>query len=125
MSDYKPGGLGLVDEVHVLDLRGTSASQVSEYIRLPNLEFVVVKGDQAQNIAGLWRALPSGNQARCHIPPFGLRFFRDGEEVVGASLCWDCNNVMGYEGDRCIFFEFNAGATPSKALLRCLKRVWA
>jgi hypothetical protein len=43
----------------------------------------------------LWSRLPKGGQARCHVPPYALRFHDDKEvPVLVASLCWACNNIQ-------------------------------
>jgi hypothetical protein len=56
----------------------------------------VLNDEQAEEIMTLWRQLPPGQQARCHIPPFGLRFFAKDYLICQASLCWECNNIIGY-----------------------------
>jgi hypothetical protein len=80
-------------------------------------------GLDAQRIAELWRRLPPAESARCHIPPYGLRFWRAGQKVVEVSLCWECNNAYGYAGDKALWFTFDAGAPVSVSLLMQLRHV--
>lgn len=121
---YEPSQLGDIDEIQIVDLRGKDAKRVSEYMRLPALVTVAVTGERATQISELWRALPAGEQMRCHIPPFGLRFILNRAPVLEVSICWECNNVYGYEGDQPIHFEFDASATSSKELLNTLETAW-
>jgi hypothetical protein len=119
--DFLPTALGSIDRVHVVDLRGSSANRVSEYVRLHNAPERLVTGDAAQTIANLFRGLGAGQQMRCHIPPFGLRFSEAGKVVLEVSLCWECNNAFGYLHDEPIAFEFDASSDAARALLDALK----
>jgi hypothetical protein len=78
-------------------------------------------GRDAEEIARLWNELPPGEQARCHVPPFGLRLFSRGVLLLEASLCWDCNNIFGVAGESAFGFEFDASAPSSTALLARLR----
>lgn len=75
-------------------------------------------GADAERVAEMWRALPEAGQMRCHIPPFGLRFFASGELACEASICWQCNNIFGQAGADEVFFEFDGSAAASRALLQ-------
>ena len=124
MESYSPSLLPSVTSVVVVDLRRIDANRVSQHIQnAAAAPSITLNGDYAQRIAELWRALPPGNQSRCHTPPFGLRF-RLGERVVcEASLCWECDNIFGQSEGRDIHYEFDAGQPISKALLAELRRV--
>jgi hypothetical protein len=75
-------------------------------------------GAEAEQIAEMWRALPEAEQMRCHVPPFGLRFFSRDELVCEASICWRCNNIFGQAGADEVFFEFDGSVASSRALLK-------
>jgi hypothetical protein len=82
-----------------------------------------VEGPTALRIAQLWRELPPGETARCHSPPFGLRFILEGQVICEGSICWECNNIYGnFEGE-VFFYQFDAEAAESKALLAEVKRI--
>lgn len=83
-----------------------------------NVRRVRLVGSEANRIAALWRALPEAEQMRCHVPPFGLRFFAGGELVCEASICWECNNVFGQAGADEMFFEFDGSSAASRELLK-------
>jgi hypothetical protein len=84
---------------------------------------VRVEGVQALQIATLWRRLSSGEEDRCHIPPFGLRFHAGGNLILQVSVCWGCNNIYGYRGDRKIHLRFEATSSDARELLSLLKQV--
>ena len=85
--------------------------------------FVRVVGPGAQLIASLWRDLPPGEQARCHVPRFGFRFF-DGDRLVSeASVCWQCNNIRGSSGGRKMAYEFDSSVPASRRLLEETRRI--
>ena len=124
---YDPASLGAVDALDVLALAGLSD------VELPSVYHVVrskavrghvrLTGEDAERIAALWRALPAGEQARCHTPPYGLRFWRGGLLLAEASLCWECDNARGYAGDETIAFGFNAESAVAQSLLLQLRHV--
>lgn len=90
--------------------------------RLRTAPGVRIDGPAAQHIAGLWRRLPGGHQARCHQPPYGLRFLVDGRVVCRASVCWRCNNVAGEAGGQPIHYEFDSADPAAQELLMELRR---
>ena len=79
--------------------------------------------EDSERIAALWRALPAGEQARCHIPPYGLRFWLSGRKLIEASICWKCDNVYGYAGDAPLHFAFDSKAPVSVSLLMQCRHV--
>lgn len=92
--DYAPSQLPEVDAVELVDLKGLQPNGVS-YMRIAkNAPFVRVKGETAQQIAHLWRQLPPDEQARCHLPPFGLRFYAGNKLLVQGSICWHQNSLL-------------------------------
>lgn len=120
--NWRADSLPEIDAVEIVDLEEVEPLNGVDYMsaatRAPSLR---VSGNKAQAIAELWRRLPQASQARCHIPPFGLRFFRGQELVAEASLCWECNNVMGGTWDGAFGFEFDGQAPASRELLVTLQ----
>jgi hypothetical protein len=129
MPKYKPALLPEVDGVEVLTLgKLTSSTGESTFSMKHWAVFAVAAAVQAdehltQHIAELWRKLPPGEQARCHVPPFALRFFAEGEVILEASLCWHCNNIWLREEKTENVFEFDARAEVSQELLAVLKAI--
>jgi hypothetical protein len=125
MTTLTPSSLPPVDAVEVVDLAGVAAAGVRDYMdAAADAPSVRVSGTEAQRIAELWRELPAGEQARCHIPPFGLRFYCGGGRLVGrASICWQCNNIFGDAGGQDLFFEFDASLPGSRQLLAECERL--
>jgi len=112
--------LDAVDQVEVVDLRQVSSDRVQDYLEAAatvGAPRVRVRGSDAQGIAALWSELPPGEQDRCHVPPFGLRFFSGDHLLLEASLCWQCNNIFGVADGNRFSFAFNASASPSRELL--------
>ena len=80
-------------------------------------------GPEATRIAALWRDLPPGEEARCHTPPFGLRFYFGRRLVCEASICWQCNNIFGNAGDEELFFAFDGSHPTSRELLAACEQL--
>lgn len=125
MKDYAPSSLPPVEAVEVVDLRGIGALAVREYMTTAGVVGVTVRGAAAARIADLWRRLPPGMPARCHVPPFGLRFVAGGAVVCQGSVCWKCNNVYGDAGGDPIRYSFDAEAEVSRTLLAELRQATA
>jgi hypothetical protein len=124
LSDYLPASLPLISTIEVVVLRGLNPSRVSEYMQAAaTCPFITVSGAAADRIAELWRCLPQGNQARCHTPPFGLRFYSGEQVICQASVCWECNNIFGDFSGKPLHYEFDAEATPSKQLFAEIQKV--
>lgn len=118
LATITPSSLPGIDAVEVVSLRGLNPNRVSEYMAVAkDARWVRLVGSEAKRIAEMWRALPDGEQARCHVPPFGLRFFAGSKLVCEASICWQCNNIFGRAGADEDFFEFDGSLTASRELL--------
>lgn len=103
----------------MVSLRGLNPNRVNEYmVAAKEARRVRLIGLEAERIAQLWRALPEAEQKRCHVPPFGLRFFAGNELVCEASVCWRCNNIFGNAGADDRFFQFDGSLASSRELLK-------
>ena len=60
---------------------------------------------------------------RCHMPPFGLRFYSAGDVIAQASICWECNNIYGEVKGRKLYYGFDASQAASRELLALAERV--
>lgn len=121
MATVTPSSLPPIDAVDVVDLSDVvdvGAGGADGYLRAADdAPGVRVSGAAAERVAGLYRGLPAGEQARCHVPPFGLRFYAGGRLLGRASICWRCNNIFGDAGGEPLFFAFDASHPTSRALL--------
>ena len=113
--------LANIDVVEVLDLRGKFPSISNGLITSSRI--VKVEGDLAQQIANLWRQLSPGQSARCHIPPFGLRFYSQNQVVLQASMCWECDNMYIYKQGTRSLYGLNLDQPPAHQLLALLNQV--
>lgn len=123
MDDYLPSALPDISAVKVVDLRGINPPRVSLYMSAVEAPSVLVEGEAAQRIADLWRRLPASEVARCHTPPFGLRFLVGNEVICQASICWRCDNIYGDVGGKTMSCAFDGEAEVSRSLLAELRRV--
>jgi hypothetical protein len=118
VADFKPAMLGKFDYVEVFDLQHVDFKRGCDWLELAKATRVVrVEGAAAQQIGKLFRALPAGGQMRCHIPPYGLRFYAGAAAICEASICWKCNNIFGQAAGQQVFFEFESTGAASRKLL--------
>lgn len=127
-SMYDPTQLPEIDQVEVLTL-GFEFGEESTLSRLStgwdgfpiHLATIVVDPRVVTAIADLWRTLPTDEQARCHIPAYGVRFFADNIMILQASICWECNNIWMLIGEERTSYHFNGQSEPAQRLLRLLR----
>ncbi|MFN9732804.1 MAG: hypothetical protein ACK544_02080 [Microcystis sp.] len=86
-----------IDALDVLDLGGQFPKMLDNLVMSSRV--IKVEGEFVQQVANLWRQLKPGQSARCHMPPFGLRFYCKGELILQASMCWECNNMYLWQKD--------------------------
>ena len=72
-------------------------------------------------IGDLWRNLAPGEQDRCHIPPYGLRFHQGDTKILEASICWECNNILITLPDGAAGYSFDGKSESAQKLLRLLR----
>jgi hypothetical protein len=65
-----------IDALDVLDLGGQFPKMLDNLVMSSRV--IKVEGEFVQQVANLWRQLKPGQSARCHMPPFGLRFYCKG-----------------------------------------------
>jgi hypothetical protein len=115
-----------VDRIEIVLLKGVSVSDAQKYLSSPDLApRMEVPDDLCEVLAELWQQLPKGEQARCHTPPYGLRFFRGKKLLCEASICWACNNIHGHRGNRPFFREFDAKDATSEKLFNLVDETWS
>jgi hypothetical protein len=122
-ASLTPSQLPVIDAVDVVMLEGTGHQSIAgifvgQVIEEDPPAFKRIEGEVAQQIASLFRQLPPGEPARCHTPPFGLRFYTSGKAQGGCSICWQCNNILGD-----FQYDFHAGHPTSEALFSLLKQL--
>jgi hypothetical protein len=118
MIDYSPNTLPNVNAVEVLDLRGKFPNRLSEYADdSQQLAGVQCDAKTVELIAASWRSLVSGQPARCHMPPFGIRFIVGSKIHLQVSICWRCHNMYGLLDGSKMTFAFDSEAPAAKTLL--------
>ncbi len=123
MADLVPSSLPPIDAVEVVDLAKVRAKKPGEYMAAAGkAKFVRLTGADAERIADLWRLLPAGRAAPCHIAPFGLRFFAGGQVVCEASLSWQCHSIFATVNGEQQSYEFDGFSTLARDLLAVCKR---
>jgi hypothetical protein len=116
MNTSHPNELPEIDRVDILILEGKGFGEWMKEV--DTVDYQSIEGRLAQDIANLFRKLPSGNQARCHNPPFGLRFYGEDGVRSHCSICWDCNNINGdFE------YEFDGGSSVAQKLFSLLTKL--
>lgn len=110
-----------IDVVDVLDLGGDFPSMSGDFITSSRI--VTVKGELAQQVAHLWRQLIPGDSARCHTPPFGLRFYFKEKFVLQASICWQCNNMYLWERSDRYLYGLDLAQPSAKELFSLLVKI--
>lgn len=122
MKSPTPAQLPEVDRVEIVDLSTIDPPRVSLYMKYasaaPRLS---VSAHGAQTIARLWRGLVAGEQSRCHVPVFGLRFFSKGTLRCEASVCFQCDNIFGMVGESDLSYAFEARHRTAQELLAICK----
>lgn len=113
--NYAVSQLPPIDEVEIVPLGDEDdAATLQQNLQMP---CVRVGGETAQNLARLWRHLPPAAQMRCHIPPYGFRFYQQGQSVLVASVCWKCNNIWLIVKSEQKLYEFDAQHSIAQELL--------
>jgi hypothetical protein len=128
--EYDPAQLHDVDEIHVLvignDFDTADFSAISEILDVGRRFAIhattsVTDPEAVKIVVQTWRGLPAGEQDRCHIPPYGLRFLSSGVVLVEASICWQCNNVFIRLPDELTGYSFDSQSQAGQRLLRVLQ----
>jgi hypothetical protein len=122
MLKVTPSSLPDIAAIEVVDLRNVrhGADGFMPYAQSAPCWNVI--GEEAQAIALLWRQLPPGEQARCHVPTFGFRFYAE-KLVFEASVCWMCDNIIGDDTGRKVFFPFDSSHFIAQQLLEWAQRI--
>ena len=116
-NQYDPRSLPIVNAVEVVDIRRLDANRVSQYMQISHDQPCVrLEGAQATAISNAWRALKTGEAARCHVPSIGFRFIMADETYLEASVCWRCSNLFGVENETEIFYAFDSECESAKEL---------
>lgn len=111
-----PEKLSKVSTIDILILDGRGALEGMKI--LDNAPHKLIEGQAVQEIVNLFRQLPSGNPARCHTPPLGLRFYTVDGLQRQCSICWECNNIYGD-----FQYDFDAKDSISQDLLALLTQL--
>jgi hypothetical protein len=112
-----------IDAVDVLELQGEMPGMSGNLIISSRI--IKVEGELAQQVASLWRKLKPGESARCHMPPFGLRFYFKEKLILQASICWECDNMYIWQGDNRLksLYGVNLGQSSGKKMFHLLENI--
>jgi len=123
MSKDERPEVGEVTAIDVVDLSGLYANRVDQYmIAARDRPGVRLAREEAERVLSLYQALPPGDGARCHTPPYGLRMFREQRTVCEVSICWQCNNMFGEANGQPFCIRFDSSSSPAQKLLSELLR---
>jgi len=121
---YLPTSLPPVTAVDVVVLSSVEPDNLYEFMHFASdAPTTRIEGKDARWVAHLWRRLPFGDIAKCHVPPYGLRFFFEDNVICQGSICWGCNNIYGDVVGDPFTCGFDAGSAVSGALLAELQRI--
>lgn len=126
MSDDDRRGIELpeISTVELIDLRGIHPKRVTLYLEAADKSPVFkVEGERADRIVSLWRSLPLGERARCHIPPVGVRFYSGADIACQATICWKCNNIFGTARGAEFSFAFDGQSREAAALFQAIRDI--
>ncbi len=119
-----PANLSQIDAVEIVLVRDLKPDSVDRYLEgADQAPCIKTAPDDAMSIVDIFRQLPSGEQARCHVPTFGLRFLAGEKAICRVSICWRCNNIYGDQEGSPIHFGFDARAGVSQKLLAKLRAI--
>lgn len=82
----------------------------------------VPQADTAR-IVSLYCGLEPGMSARCHLPPWGIAFYRGDDLLLTATLCFRCSNVYVYTEEGMDLRAFDVGRPTAKALRKHLEQM--
>ena len=116
---YRPADLPPIDDVEVVPVPAGGLAKESRSHRRMRFEgTVALRGEAAQEIAALWRALPDAEAiAAFHYPAFVLRVFAADCLVLSVSLCWMCHNAVGTTPAGPLSMLFDGDSEIARALL--------
>lgn len=80
---------------------------------------VTLATDVAEEVAELYRQLPDGVMARCYIPNFTIRFYKNDEAFLEGAFCWRCNNFTGNQKGEAVSFAFDPMSSIAQRLRQC------
>jgi len=83
---------------------------------------VSLVGDEAQDVARLWRAQSySSDSPICHNPGYAIKFYDGDVQLVYATLCWECDNIEFLTPQLNKYVGFDAQGVKGQELLTYLK----
>ena len=116
---YRPADLAPITKAEVVVLAKTetrSGEALKGFFGYHELSNVTVAGARAKDLAQLYRQLPDGMTARCHIPTFAIRFYQAEKLLLEGSFCWTCHNFYGEQKGEAIHFAFDAQHPQAQVL---------
>jgi hypothetical protein len=110
--------LPAVDKVEVVQFGSDPDVRENEVVARKFIE-----GARARQLAALWRVQAYGpDRSACHNPGYAVRFFVKGKELVYASVCWSCSNIMFFGPDFLGGLHFDGDNRNGQRLEQFFKR---
>lgn len=110
-------GLPQIDKAELFQLKKHGDLWNGEFERETSLV-----GDEAQDVARLWRAQSfSSDSPICHNPGYAIKFYDRDVQVVYATLCWECDNIELLKPQLDKYVGFDAQGAKGQELLKYLK----
>jgi hypothetical protein len=85
-------------------------------------EVKTLQGEPAAQLLALWTGTlrdDEGQQAHCHYPIHGLRFFCGESVLYETSLCWVCNNYFAWAEQGYVWLGLPGGYPHGPATASC------
>ena len=98
--------------------------------RMGNIEKIdetkIVEGKDAQQILDAWREQKygGGSAAACHQPPYALKFFSKGKNVLFVTICWSCHNLTFIVPESKHWVYFQADTPAAKRLKEIFEKAF-
>lgn len=77
---------------------------------------------EVHQVLALFQHLELDEPARCHLPAWGLGFYRKSELLCTVTLCFECSNAYIYTGSGKVLRAFNVSEINAVALFKFLKK---
>ncbi len=124
MADFAIADLPSSTAIDIVILSSSTAKRVTQEMDdWMSKRSTRIEGEDLAVIEGLCRKLPLAESMRCHMPPVGLRFYRDDQLFCAFSICWACNNAFGEFDGKPFVIRFDGKSPEAIALFSHLQGI--
>ena len=102
---------------------GSRELKAERFLGHPFTSKISVQGEALGSISQCWgKSLYSlGAGFQCHEPPYGIRFYKQGNIIAEVTICWKCENIQIESRGIHRLYGFNAESVEGQRLLERLK----